>query len=241
MSQPLYGSPAFRGASGDTLRPGGLKLTAYGCDLMHRAGLPDGARILDCGCGPGATAAYLAGRGYQAWGVDWHPGPFAIGGAAGGCGEGVRFACGDIMTLPFRDGAFAACLAECVLSLTPDLTEALRSIGRILVPGGLLCVTDLTLRRGVQGDLSGPLMARGESCLAGALPVPDWERAFSESGFAVLEHMDASHALAEFAARLVWYDATGELGWLLPGKHSACSMAGVKRFGYGLFLARKQD
>ena len=53
MSLPLYGSKAFREASGDTLRPGGLKLTAYGLDLMRKAGLPKGASVLDCGCGPG--------------------------------------------------------------------------------------------------------------------------------------------------------------------------------------------
>ena len=49
MSLPLYGSKAFREASGDTLRPGGLKLTAYGLDLMRKAGLPKGASVLDCG------------------------------------------------------------------------------------------------------------------------------------------------------------------------------------------------
>ena len=47
MSLPLYGSKAFREASGDTLRPGGLKLTAYGLDLMRKAGLPEGD-----GCNP---------------------------------------------------------------------------------------------------------------------------------------------------------------------------------------------
>ena len=33
MSLPLYGSKAFREASGDTLRPGGLELTGYGLEL----------------------------------------------------------------------------------------------------------------------------------------------------------------------------------------------------------------
>lgn len=239
MSLPLYGSKAFREASGDTLRPGGLKLTAYGLDLMRKAGLPEGASVLDCGCGPGATAACVAKQGYRAWGVDWHPGPFALGGAAGTGEENAEatLVCGDILSLPFCDGAFDACLAECVLSLTADLGKALRDIFRVLAPGGLFLVTDLTLRRGTAVPPDGPFMERGQSCMAGALTFPGWEEALAGAGFDVIFHEDVSHALAQFAARLVWYDAAGELGCLLPG--GQCSPGGVKCFGYGIFLARK--
>ena len=79
-----------------------------------------------------------------------HPGPFALGGAAGTGEKSAEstLVCGDILSLPFCDGAFDACLAECVLSLTADLGKALRDIFRVLAPEGLFLVTDLTLRGG---------------------------------------------------------------------------------------------
>ena len=47
-------------------------------------------------------------------------------------------------------------------------------------------------------------------------------------------------------AKLVWYDLADELSWLLPksadggtGTCATCAKEARKRYGYGLFLARK--
>ena len=53
---------------GDTWRPGGLELTDR---AIRYCDFPAQARIVDVGCGRGATVDHLRGRhGFQAWGVD---------------------------------------------------------------------------------------------------------------------------------------------------------------------------
>lgn len=254
MSRPLYGTDAFREAAGDTLRPGGLELTRYGVGLMAEAGLPEGGLVLDAGCGTGASARYLARRGFAAVGIDWHPGPLA-GCSAGdtpGCalGGGIQLVQGDFMQLPFVPDVFDAALCECTLSLAPDLAMALAGIGRVLKQGALLLVQDLVLRTDrpqpvPAAGAASPFLASGGSCLAGALSFADWELALAKAGFDVLHREDVSHALAVFMAKLVWYDLAGDLAWLLPkdpgGEPCTCAAEARRRYGYGLFLARKRS
>ena len=51
-----YESSYMHEATGDTLRPGGFKLTEQ---AVHFCALNDRSRVLDLGCGMGATASYL--------------------------------------------------------------------------------------------------------------------------------------------------------------------------------------
>ena len=248
MSLPLYGTEAFREVAGETLRPGGLELTRYGLDRMAEAGLAQGGLVLDAGCGTGASARELSGRGFGAIGIDWHPGHLDAGSP---CGT-LQLVQGDFMQLPFQDNSFDGALGECTLSLAPDLALALAGIARVLKPGGLLLVQDLVLRTDrpqpvPDAGSSSPYLARGGSCLAGALSFADWGLALADAGFDVLHREDVSHALAVFMAKLVWYDMADELSWLLPkpadgGAHActACANEARKRYGYGLFLARKR-
>ena len=248
MNLPLYGTEAFREACGETLRPGGLELTRYGLDLMAEAGLAQGGLVLDAGCGTGASARELSGKGFGAVGIDWHPGQLD----AGSPGGPFHLVQGDFMRLPFKDSVFDGALAECTLSLAPDLAVALAGIARVLKPGGLLLVQDLVLRTNrpqpvPDAGAASPYLARGGSCLAGALTLADWGLALADAGFDVLHRENVSHALAVFMAKLVWYDLADELSWLLPksadrgaGACAPCANEVRKRYGYGLFLARKR-
>lgn len=171
QTRPLYGTVSFRAVAGDTLRPGGLALTEHGLGILETLGLGPGARVLDLGCGPGATTQLCAALGYEAVGLDWHPGPWsgsspeeeaegaggtedAEGAAQTSCashtGEGgsesqTRFVCGDLHSLPFASQSLDACVAECVLSLV-DAPKCLAECARVLKKGGQLLVTDLLLR-----------------------------------------------------------------------------------------------
>ena len=51
-----YESEAVRAATGPTIRPGGLALTGRAADVCQ---LGPGDRVLDVGCGTGATAQFL--------------------------------------------------------------------------------------------------------------------------------------------------------------------------------------
>lgn len=64
----VYEQPAIREITGDAIHPGGLALTDA---TLHRCDLPANARILDVGCGVGATVEHLREtRQCQAVGID---------------------------------------------------------------------------------------------------------------------------------------------------------------------------
>ena len=130
--------------------------------------IPEGARVLDLGCGQGLLASLLracaamraAGEWPQAWapapagaqltGIELMPRDVARARAALGEGEDLRFVCGDMRSEPFPP-----CHAVVILDVLHYVTHAeqeavLRRVHDALVPGGLLLlrVGDAGARRG---------------------------------------------------------------------------------------------
>ncbi|MDR0446570.1 MAG: methyltransferase domain-containing protein [Oscillospiraceae bacterium] len=97
--------------------PGGLPLTQRAVRL---SGLPPGARILDIGCGDGASVRLLRQLGFDAVGIDERA-------------EG----------LPYASGEFDCVLMECVLSVLDDPEAALREARRVLTPRGTFILSDV--------------------------------------------------------------------------------------------------
>lgn len=103
--------------------------------LLGRAGVRDGARLLDAGCGTGRNLQEF-GRLGPAAGVD--PSPEAIDFCRQRGIEGVTR--GTIEHLEFPDGAFDLILATDVLEHLRDDRAALRELRRVAAPGAnLLC------------------------------------------------------------------------------------------------------
>ncbi len=128
------------------LRPGGLELTDR---IVGLAQLPGGARVLDVGCGSGATVARLAdSHGLRPVGIDASLAQIARARAAR---PDLEFVAGRAEDLPFAAGAFEAVLAECVLSTLPDARPALREMARVVSGGGCVVLTDLYDRSGDDG------------------------------------------------------------------------------------------
>ncbi len=212
---PLYQQPAFLAASGGALRPGGPELTRRGLALC---GLEPGSRILDVGCGSGASLRLLRELGFAGEGVDPDP-HFVVKARA----AGLNARQGSAQCLPAPDAAYDGALCECVLSLLPDPDAALAEIARVLRPGGALALSDLYARG---PDIRPAGAQSGQSCLAGAVTLEEMADRLERNGFTVLDCEDHSRALAEFAGRLMF------AGWERP----ACG-AGA-RPGYALFAAR---
>jgi SAM-dependent methyltransferase len=106
--------------------------------LLRRYGALEGPG-LDVGCGAGGTLAVLAARGRWV-GVDAEPLALDLSRRRGL----ARLAGGAAEALPFRDGAFAACVCLDLLyhrNVASD-TGALGECHRVLRAGGLLVVTD---------------------------------------------------------------------------------------------------
>jgi len=161
---------------GACLRPGGLELTDSVVDLAR---LPQGARVLDVGCGSGATVAHLAGaRGLRVTGLDASAAQIVRARAAW---PGLDVVEGRAEELPFAAGSFDAVLAECVLSTLPEPGFALREMRRVLSARGCVILTDVYDREGDGAPPRPGLPSLGrreavEALLAGAgLEAESWE------------------------------------------------------------------
>jgi ubiquinone/menaquinone biosynthesis C-methylase UbiE len=100
---------------------------------------PD-ARVLDAGCGVGYGAALLAHDGRQVVGVD--ASPEAVDAAEQRNADGrLHFLVADAAQLPFDDASFEAVTCFEVIEHVPDPDVLLSELARVLVPGGLLCLS----------------------------------------------------------------------------------------------------
>lgn len=189
----LWASPAVRLLVGDAFRPGGAALTGR---LLDEVGPLAGARVLDVGCGAGTSLRLLAGRGAAPVGVDYSP---ALATEAAAAAPALA---GDAERLPLRAGAFDGALLECVLSALPDKPAALAEVHRVLVPGGWLLLTDVTVTDALPAPL-GALLS-WVACTAGALAAEDYVHLLAGAGLrveTVEDHQDSLAALVSRARR----------------------------------------
>ena len=210
-ASPLWERPALREAAGDTLRPGGFVLTDRAAEAM---GLLPGWRVLDVGCGLGATVGRLRSRfGAEAYGVE----PSSVQIDRGTGGRSVVQATGDC--LPFGDGRFSALFCECVFSLFPHPAAGLREFFRVLDVGGFLALSDLH----AQDDC----VASVASCGDRAVPLSRTRSMVEEAGFEVVLVEDHSRLLTDLAAKLLFLGESGR---------ECCR----RSLGYYLMIARKR-
>jgi SAM-dependent methyltransferase len=141
----LYESDAARWLLDGELHPGGERLTRR---LAELAGIAPGQRVVDVACGSGATALLLA-RECEAETVGVDLGTRTIERArrearALGLADRARFVHGDAEALPLPDATFDVALSECSLCTFPDKRRAVSEMVRVLRPGGVVAVADVT-------------------------------------------------------------------------------------------------
>ena len=229
----LYETEALRAVTGPAIRPGGLTLTERALDLCA---LPQGALVLDVGCGTGETVKYMRhNRRLRAVGLDrsWtllsegreHPAPPMLINA-------------KAEAVPIADARLTAVFCECVLSLLPTPQAALVEWHRVLAPGGHLIVSDLFTRvASMEACQSNEI---GHCGLDGAVDRRTLNHRMTSAGFDVLLFEDHTRLLRHLAAQLVWTYGSLAAFWSAAG--AGCrgnSWSSGSRLGYYLMVARK--
>lgn len=189
---------------GDSYHPGGAALTRI---LAEALGLSSGERrVADIACGRGATARLLASE-YPALTVDGvdlseiNVNHARVAVAQTELAERVRFHDGDAEVLPLPDNTFDALVCECALCTFPDKSAATQQFARILRPGGLAGITDVTITdAGLPAELT--TLSAWVACIADARSVTDHTGILAAAGLHIRHIESHDHSLLRMIDRI---------------------------------------
>ena len=165
----------------------------------------------------------------------------------------VAFVRGDAELPPFRSGAFDAVVIECATSLFADKPAAIKEVRRLLRPGGVIGISDVTVEPGsLPPELDSPVGMM--LCLTDALPAQGYADLLETGGFTSVERIDLSQEvlslLGDLRGKLAMWeglDASSRAGapdWsdfpsdLLPRVEDLVEQGEI---GYWLYVARKPE
>lgn len=192
----VYGHPIVELIAGESLHPGGLATTRR---LLGEVRLPPAARLLDAGCGLGGSARVAAvefGLAVDACDVS----ASALRRAAvlaDGVGARISFQDASVVDLPYPSGAFAAVLAECVLSTTSK-RDGLAELRRVTADGGALLLSDVT----VSDTVTLPEPLASVLCVTGAWRPGELDEALPWAGYRVVRGWDETEGVRSLIDRL---------------------------------------
>ncbi len=192
----VYEQGPLREAMGDVLRPGGLALTDRSLALCQ---LSAGARVLDVGCGPGATVEHLIAQYHlAAFGLDAST---TLLDSAHRRNTALPLLQARGECLPIADGELDAIIAECSLSVMADVDRALAEFGRALKDDGRLILSDVYAREpaGIPVLRRMPLA----SCLCGAMSREQIAHKLRAAGLDIILWEDHSDALKHLMGQLI--------------------------------------
>lgn len=121
----------------DRHTPVQMKVVEKLLQQLDPAELPEGARLLDVGCGTGRLLEQLVNRfpPLQLTGLDLAPGMLER--ARERLPDSVQLLQGDAEQLPFSDGSFDLVLSSSTFQWLNDLTGCFCEVKRVLAKGGL--------------------------------------------------------------------------------------------------------
>jgi len=199
-------------------RPGGFILTDRAMEL---GGFSRGDKILDLGCGSGATVEYLRSNYLlEASGLDKNPALSS---------ETLSIIKSSAEKTPAPDSTFDGILMECSFSLMDKPAKVLDECDRVLKPDGKLMVSDI-YARGAPANLQG--------CLGRIDSRENIIKLFEEHRFKVLLFEDHTRLLQSMWGQMIFEQGAREFyGKLGAGPDEFRKI----RCGYYLMLAVKTD
>lgn len=105
--------------------------------MLDAAGVAEGTRVCDVGCGGGGAAILAAERGASVSGVD---AASTLIDVARERLPGADLRVGDMEALPFSDAVFDAVIAANSIQYAQDRVRAVRELGRVCRPTGTIVI-----------------------------------------------------------------------------------------------------
>jgi cyclopropane fatty-acyl-phospholipid synthase-like methyltransferase len=247
-------TPAFVDGFGTTLQAGLAKASPQDHEdpaassrlLAARAGVRDGDRILDAGCGVGGPAVAIAAAHphVRIDGVTISPVQVELGRHViedAGLAKRVTIARADYHHLPFADATF-----DCVLFLescgySPDRRALFAEAARVVRPGGQIYVKDVFARPPPLGPTEQETLLAFDDLwgLASSPTIPDVTAAFAAAGCEVLAAGElADVGNSRFIAAMVEPDPKTILRLNELGRAFALSLPDCPTF-FGEVLGRR--
>lgn len=171
------------------------------------ASLRPGEVVVDLGCGGGLDvflAAAKVGPTGRAIGIDMTEEMIARAKANAARGKdgrpitNVEFHLARIDALPLGDGSADCVISNCVVNLAPDKSRVFREMFRVLKSGGRVAISDIALKKPLPEELAADLMAY-VGCIAGALPIGEYQSGLLAAGFTAVEVNDTGADLNAYA------------------------------------------
>jgi ubiquinone/menaquinone biosynthesis C-methylase UbiE len=210
-------------------------------DLVEKAALRPGERVLDVACGTGVVTRLAAGRVGPAGtvaGLDINPGMLAVARAATPPGTAIDWHQAPAHAAPLPDAAFDVVTCQLGLQFFPDQAAALAEMHRVLGPGGRVVLN-------VPGPIPGPFAILAEELTRHIRPglAPFVQQVFS---------LHDTRQLQALLARAGFADATAEprtkalalpppAGFLWQYVHSTPLAAAVAEAGESARAALERD
>ncbi len=192
-----YENGEIREITGETLRPGGFKLTEKSISFCK---FSTGDAILDLGCAVGATVGYLNEfHNIKAVGMDKSEKLITIAKEKYGFAEFLR---GKGEHIPFEDEKFNGVFAECTLSLMDDLDKTLKEVFRVLKNNGWVVISDVYAKDpAVINELNRFSIS---SCVRGLHDLDLLCDKLGKIGFKIMLLEDCSHLLKELLLEITF-------------------------------------
>jgi len=232
-----YESSSMVNIMGETLRPGGFKLTEMGVQFCK---ISQEDAVLDLGCGRGATVNYLFEKhNIKAVGID--PSIKQIE-AAKEQHNYADFFLGSGENLPFKDKSFNCVFAECTLSLMDDLDSTIEQVYRVLKEDGWFVITDVYAKNpDAVNELNNFVI---NSCMRGLHDLANLEEKLKSSGFDIKLSEDYSQLLKELLVKAVFTYGSMSAFWNVTSQDciDGCKFQETLKFcrpGYFIIIARK--
>lgn len=170
---------------------------------LATAHLKPGEVVVDLGSGGGLDvflAARQVGPSGKAIGIDMTPQmlELARANAVKGGYQNVEFLEGQIDAIPLPDSTADIVISNCVVNLAPDKNQVFREIFRVLKPSGRVAISDIALKQDLPDELAQSAAAL-VGCIAGAIPIADYERGLKAAGFSEVAVVDTGADLMAYA------------------------------------------